>query len=214
MTSESQIDANRRNAQKSTGPKTAEGKAVAAGNSLRHGLTARQVVCFDETHSHFTEFYEALRADYAPADAIEAQLVERIALCVWRLRRACRMEAKLIDSCQAQPAPVWKTELANVLHREPEGLETLSRHEATLDRALQRAQIMLERRQARRRGEFVPAPIAVTVSGPEGLEDGGMAGGKPEFYKTKPILSESHPVLTPHPDPPPQGGREIEVGEN
>jgi hypothetical protein len=69
-------------------------------------------------------------------------------------------------------------------------METLSRHEATLDRALQRAQIMLERRQARRRGEFVPPPIAVTVAGLDALDEARPVGAKPEFYKTNPIFPD------------------------
>ena len=51
MATRAQIAANRRNAKKSTGPKTAGGKAAAARNSLKHGLLAEDVVCGDEDHS-------------------------------------------------------------------------------------------------------------------------------------------------------------------
>ena len=49
MTSSAQAEANRRNAQNSTGPKTQEGKAASRLNALKHGLTAKQLVLFDET---------------------------------------------------------------------------------------------------------------------------------------------------------------------
>jgi hypothetical protein len=93
MTSTAKIEANRRNAQKSTGPKTPEGKAASSRNALRHGLTARQLILFDETEQDFANFHEELRDSHAPADAAEAALVERIAVAHWRLRRVWRAEA-------------------------------------------------------------------------------------------------------------------------
>ncbi len=92
MASEAQISANRRNAVQSTGPKTAEGKAAASRNALRHGLSAQPVVLFDEQARDFTQFHDGLRAALDPADAAEEELVERIVICAWRSRRAlaCR----------------------------------------------------------------------------------------------------------------------------
>ncbi len=79
MTSTARIEANRRNAQQSTGPRTAEGKAASSRNALRHGITSQQLILFDETEEAFANFHDELRAAHAPADAAEAALVERIA---------------------------------------------------------------------------------------------------------------------------------------
>ncbi len=89
MASDAQIAANRRNAQKSTGPKTARGKAMVAGNALRHGLRAEKLVMFDETDADFVAFHAAQHEAFAPADAVEAQLVQQIAICAWQLRQLC-----------------------------------------------------------------------------------------------------------------------------
>ena len=98
MTLEAQVEANRRNAQLSTGPRTAHGKSVSRGNALRHGLAAHQVVSFDERHADFAAFYDDMRAALAPEDAFEEGLVERIAIASWRLRRVWRAEAAAINN--------------------------------------------------------------------------------------------------------------------
>src|ERR1700741_4995995 len=97
MTSEAQRAANRRNAEKSTGPKTERGKETVARNALRHGFRAEKILTFDEKSADFEAFVEEQRAAYEPADAIEDQLVERIALCAWRLRRITRVEADIME---------------------------------------------------------------------------------------------------------------------
>lgn len=97
MATEAQMAANRRNAQKSTGPKTAAGKAAVAQNALRHGLCAEQVVVFDERPEDFAAFSAGLHKTLAPADEYEAALVDRMVQLEWRLRRAWRMEAAAID---------------------------------------------------------------------------------------------------------------------
>ncbi len=73
----------------------------------------------------------------------------------------------------------------------PTQLATLSRYEAAIDHALRRAQMALERRQARRRGESVPAPIAIEIGGLDEAMAGALAGqAEIENYETKPISSE------------------------
>ena len=166
MTSEAQIAANRRNAENSTGPKSVFGKAKVARNALRHGLRARKVISFDESEPDFLAFHAEIREDLAPADAVEEHLVERIAMCAWRLRRMYRVEAELIDGWRdASPRRLEDLQIGAVFECSPGEMTRLSRYEVTLDRALHRAFVMLERRQARRCGEDVPAPIAVEISG-------------------------------------------------
>ncbi len=95
MTSTTKIEANRRNAKRSTGPKTPDGKAISAQNALRHGLTAAQHVLHDEDREAFAASTAAFRAELEPVGPLEASLVERISVLVWRLRRAGLVEASL-----------------------------------------------------------------------------------------------------------------------
>lgn len=97
MSTEKQMNANRLNAQKSTGPRTAEGKAVVAQNALKHGLFARENVIKCEIKADFDRFREELLAGLKPAGAVEAILAERIVSLSWRLKRAERMNDEVID---------------------------------------------------------------------------------------------------------------------
>jgi hypothetical protein len=93
MTTQKQIEANRRNSSKSTGPKTRTGKAESKMNSMKHGLLAEQVVVRDEDPAEFTRVLETLVNELQPRGPLEEQLVERLAACMWRLRRLYRVEA-------------------------------------------------------------------------------------------------------------------------
>lgn len=200
MPSEAQIAANRRNAGKSTGPKTPRGKQAVAGNALRHGLRARKVISFDESEPDFLAFHAEQREAFAPADAVEEHLVERIAMCAWRLRRMYRIEAEMIDCWRdATPRRLEDLEIGAVFECSPDEMARLSRYEIAIDRALQRAYVMLERRQARRRGEAVAPPLTVEITGEiEGLaavEALERRRAESENFQTKPILpAESEPA--------------------
>ena len=99
-TSDKQIAANRTNALKSTGPLTPTGKAIASRNALKHGLLAKEVVITEgegvESQEQFDSLLADLREQFNPQGALEAMLVEKIAVSYWRLRRACRYEVGLI----------------------------------------------------------------------------------------------------------------------
>src|SRR5215831_2343504 len=92
MTSNLQIEANRRNARLSTGPRTAQGRRISSRNALKHGLTAQHVTVFDETEADFRRFHRQLMRVLCPVGAMEAQLAERAVICAWRLRRVYRIE--------------------------------------------------------------------------------------------------------------------------
>ena len=100
MTSYRQIEANRRNALKSTGPKTEAGKQASRCNALRHGLTAETVIGDLEDAEDY-EAFEVAPADYDAQSAVERELVLRLASILWRLRRATTMETGLFE-IQAQ----------------------------------------------------------------------------------------------------------------
>ena len=97
MTSFRRIKANRRNACKSTGPITEEGKQRSRCNAVRHGLTAETVIGALEDAEDYKAFEAAIIADYDAQSAVERELVLRLASLLWRLRRATTMETGLFD---------------------------------------------------------------------------------------------------------------------
>ena len=101
MTSYRQIEANRRNALKSTGPKTEAGKRTSRCNAVRHGLTAETVLSALENAEDYKAFEAAITADYDARSAVERELVLRLVSILWRLRRATTMETGLFE-IQAQ----------------------------------------------------------------------------------------------------------------
>ena len=103
MTSLKQIEANRRNALKSTGPTTPEGKERSRRNAVRHGLTAETVIATLEDTEDYQAFEAVVIADYDAELAVERELVLRLASVLWRLRRATGIETALFESVAAEP---------------------------------------------------------------------------------------------------------------
>ncbi len=101
MTSRKRLIANRENAKKSTGPKTAEGKTASKMNAIKHGLLAQDVVLRGESPNEFDALRDDLVDEIRPVGCLEIQLVERVAACLWRLRRAQRIEAGIYAHHQA-----------------------------------------------------------------------------------------------------------------
>src|ERR1700726_634272 len=97
MTSFRQIEANRRNARKSTGPNTDEGKQRSRCNAVRHGLTAETVIGVLEDAESYKLFEAAIIADYDAQSGVERELVLRLASLLWRLRRATTVETGLFE---------------------------------------------------------------------------------------------------------------------
>jgi hypothetical protein len=95
MTSFRQIEANRRNAQLSTGPVTEEGKRRSRQNAVRHGLTAETVIDALEDAEDYAAFEMSVTADYDAQSAVERELVLRLSSLFWRLRRATAIESGL-----------------------------------------------------------------------------------------------------------------------
>lgn len=92
MATEKQIEANRQNAQKSTGPATDEGKQRSRGNALKHGLAGAGVVMEREDDEGFAEKLELYREHIGPADVLEEDLVRNMALASVRVERCRRQE--------------------------------------------------------------------------------------------------------------------------
>src|ERR1019366_3152697 len=227
MSNDQQIEANRLNAQRSTGPRTPAGKARVSSNALKHGLTGREVVLPNENPDDFEFFRADLLSSLDPQGELEGALAEKIVADFWRLRRVPIFEATLYRrGCaellvkQADESVRWyesieshriralliskdlspderkdledaeeklflaRTQLddlsfkvTRVLEMFAEPFKNLERHEAALSRSMQRTLHELERLQARRAGEHVPAPVVVdvdvSVPEPAGADIGG-----------------------------------------
>jgi hypothetical protein len=162
MSSRRQIDANRRNAQLSTGPQTPEGRAAVRSNALRHGLTAKIAVLDNENPEHFQEMLDAFRAEHQPVGPTEDLLVQQIVMAAWRLQRLRGVETGLfnlrmralnreIENEFGQPtgterhAFVFRDDTRN-----SHAIENLFRYECRIERSFYKALHELQRLQADR----------------------------------------------------------------
>ena len=116
-----QFDANRANALASTGPRTANGKKAASRNATRHGILSGRLLLDDEDAETFQDFSADLNAALRPVGALEASLVERIAVTLWRQRRLVAAETASIG-LQREPEKI-----ATALSRYWEALRSLGR---------------------------------------------------------------------------------------
>ena len=174
-TSSAKVAANRKNALKSTGPTTPQGKRRVAQNALRHGFFSQCLLVKHpdgkEDEGEYAAFYAPLRKHYEPMDWLEELWVEKIAVWSWRLRRLIRCESgqiskaladhgyeiqqsKAADSENLGIAPPSNPEIDamtdHLLLPSNEDLERLLRYEAMISRQLNHAIAELERLQARR----------------------------------------------------------------
>jgi hypothetical protein len=95
MATERQLEANRANAQKSTGPRTADGKSKSAQNSLRHGLAARGLIILPGHESAFTELEAGYRESLQPFGSLQEAIFQRIVESAWNIRRCALAEVQL-----------------------------------------------------------------------------------------------------------------------
>ena len=150
MTTQAQIEANRRNAQKSTGPVTPEGKSRAALNALKHGIRAGAFAAsldrnplFDEDPQEFADLVQSLVDHFQPEGPHEHACVDDIAICLWRLRRVASVENGSIASAQAillsgPGADNPRLRARNALP-DLEVLDKLNRYETSIQRQLKRS---------------------------------------------------------------------------
>jgi hypothetical protein len=155
-----QFEANRRNAQKSTGPKTTEGKIAVSMNALRHGLRARTVVLPGENREEFNQLCDDLEVEWHPQSRTEQFYVEQMAVSQWKL---IRMEVGEINIFKDPAGPEKQIPL----------LDRLWQAECRLERSYARAQRELERLQNSRRtpdpepDQPAPANVGKAVSSTE-----------------------------------------------
>lgn len=97
MATQRQISANRKNAERSTGPSTDAGKAASSRNALRHGLTAKRFLLDGEDPDEYELMRRGFHADFKPSGAMQEHIVDNLADAFWRLRRVPAFEAALLE---------------------------------------------------------------------------------------------------------------------
>ena len=147
MSTIAQIEANRRNALKSTGPRTPEGKAASCRNALRHGLRSRAVVLPDENREEYDQLCNDLEAEWQPQSRTEQFYVEQMAVSQWKLTRMEASELSLLR--QADYGKVTVQDQIPLLDR-------IQQCQHRLERSYNRAQRELERLQDSRRHPVHP----------------------------------------------------------
>ncbi len=144
------IAANRANAQRSTGPKTSQGKTMSSWNSTRHGLLSNRLpLLYGRSKKQFTRLLRSLQQDLEPVGTLEEVLVEKIAHEYWRIGVAAHHEAA--DLSRENPF-------------KHSSMDRLVRYQTTINRQLFQAMNQLERLQRLRKGDSVPAPLTLEVS--------------------------------------------------
>ena len=154
-----------------TGPITEAGKAIAAMNSLKHGLTARRAVLPGENKEEFDTLVAQLLAEHAPCGALETELVNEIAACLWRLQRARAQES---HNLHRDGAKIFSGDADT-----GRAFDRVLRYVAAIERELHRSIVRLQQLQtARRMSEFRPA---VQQSRPDPAPKVMVAGRTPVF---------------------------------
>src|SRR5216683_1966328 len=168
MPSDRQLAANKKNAQKSTGPKTPEGRAAVRLNGVKHGLTAETIVLKGESQADFTNLMDSYEAEHAPATPTEETLVVQLALAAWRLRRLYHQEAGFYAFQRKDTAD--NTEFLKLNESERMGyicfvsektLAMFNRQEARLERTFYRALHELQRLRKGRLASLLQKPPVI-----------------------------------------------------
>jgi hypothetical protein len=176
-----QFEANRRNAQKSTGPKTPEGKTAVSMNALRHGLRARTVVLPGENREEFNHLCDDLEVEWHPQSRTEQFYVEQMAVSQWKL---IRMEVGEVNIFNDVESPKDQIPL----------LDRFWQAECRLERSYARAQRELERLQNSRRDQ-VPPPADPAPAPPAEAPAGAATVGQ----AVSPVQPVSAPSAAPSP---------------
>src|SRR5262249_21759098 len=170
MSTERQIAANRLNAQKSTGPRTDEGRAAVRLNAVKHGLCARTLVLPGEDEAEFQALFDDLQETHKPANRTEAMLVRQMAIAAWCLDRAYHVEGAFLHSELKDNAGIRDKYHPNLdhhgklayLHRDytnRSALDHFARHQVRLERAFRQALRELDRVQAKRTATVRERPL-------------------------------------------------------
>jgi hypothetical protein len=161
MISLKQLAANRANAQKSTGPKTEEGKKRSSLNALRHGLTGQVSLMTDDDRAAHDAFSKGIIDDLKPVGAMELQLTQRIATDSWRINRLAAFEDNIfcmwhdtnLPSHSNHPQIDTACSQTQTYLQKSDELNRLSLYEQRLNRSIQKNMALLKQLQKERKAE-------------------------------------------------------------
>ncbi len=97
MTTQKQVAANRANARRSTGAKTAAGKAVVSGNAVKHGILSSRILLDGEDADIFGQLRDEMMLALRPVGILEISLAEKIAAALWKQRRLTAAETASLE---------------------------------------------------------------------------------------------------------------------
>ena len=98
MATAAQINANRMNAQHSTGPRTEEGKSRSAANATKHGMTGKFRLLSSESQAEFDELHQSYTNQFDPQSQTELDFVQQLTEAKFRQMRANEMEARILEA--------------------------------------------------------------------------------------------------------------------
>jgi hypothetical protein len=165
MSTVQQIEANRLNAQHSSGPRTAEGKAVSRMNALKSGIDARSLIIPGENAAELQALADGMTAEHAPSTATERALVDSIVYSTWLLNRLRKTETQLTQMAIAEAGGNPAFALAAAFRNKD--LARVHRHINTHRRAIHESLAELRRLRAAREAEEEAVPEPLEPSHPE-----------------------------------------------
>ena len=186
MATEKQLQANRQNALKSTGPKSAVGKMIASRNSTKHGFYSTDVLLPQEDREEFLRLARRLASAYGPSGVLEEELVKTIIETHWQLRRANLVDRELFQiygSYKGQDRGVGTAFAQDAT--QGNAFTKLTQYQEFHLRKLYRAQRELSELKASSRqalGSLLPARL-LNLPGPQALNPSGpqeLAAATPE----------------------------------
>ena len=211
MPTDRQLAANKKNALKSTGPKTTEGRAAVRLNGVKHGLTAATLILPGEEESDFDSLLAGFESEHHPSTPTEEALVRQMTMAQWRLRRLYNVEAafftlrlvdlneEIEDDYDNKLTPI--EQLALVAHNDrgkSSTLDNLSRLEARLERSFYKALHELQKMQKQSQSQNrtpAPDPTATKPESSQSLPDDAahihlvLPQGQPSSFSTRPLPS-------------------------
>jgi hypothetical protein len=212
MPTAKQTAADRMNSQKSTGPRTTEGKAASRYNPLKHGIFATTQIVFDESAEDLAELAAEYHEHHSPADPGQRFLVDTLVNNEWRLRRARRVEAELwehatntflVNNTEA-PACSSGDAFATASGQFERLQRIVNSCERTYHRALKELQSQVARGHALRSSQPEAGPAAAPAPAPQPEQSAPTSADLVSFAhqpKTPPPAAPKPPDAAP-PTPP------------
>jgi len=173
MATQAQINANRANAQKSTGPKSAEGKAKSSLNRVSHGFNSAALFIAGENREEFDALLADLTNEFQPATPSEQILVEKMVHNQWNSLRAIRFQSVLLDASVPH----------GYIHPD---LGLLIRYQAAADRAYHKAHAELLKARKERLNSEIGFESQTPAAAPEAA---------PKTPETTPPITTAYPAM-------------------